>query len=220
MARLFLIFFLLLSPLWASLPKGFSYVDVLIPNIEQELRYYSKNNFLGIRVHGYEGERAILSTRATKALALVQKELNSFNLGLKIFDAYRPQRAVDHFVRWAKDRDNTLMKASYYPNVEKKNLFSLGYIAKKSGHSRGSTVDLTIIDLDSKEALNMGSAFDFFGEQSHIFYPYLSSQEKANRLLLQSIMKKHGFNSLKEEWWHFTLKNEPFRKHYFDFLVQ
>jgi len=205
---------------YAEIPQSFSYMQEKIPTIEQELRYFSTNNFIGEVIDGYKAPKAILTTKATLALNQVQEELKSFNLGLKVFDAYRPQKAVDHFVRWGRDLDNTKMKAIYYPTVEKKNLFRDGYIAKKSGHSRGSTVDLTIIDLNSKEELDMGSSFDFFGEVSHVNYEKISTQQRANRMLLNQVMLKHGFKAYAEEWWHFTLKNEPYKKTYFNFNVE
>ena len=202
-----------------GLPKGFVSVKDYIPNIELELRYYTTNNFIGKRVDGYNSNRAILSIEATKALAKVQKDLNQFGLGLKIFDAYRPQKAVDNFVRWGKDLNDTLKKDEYYPTVDKKNLFRDGYIAQKSGHSRGSTIDLTIIDMDNKLELDMGSSFDFFGKISWIEYSKITPQQRANRMLLHTIMIKNGFRAYTQEWWHFTLENEPYLSRYFDFDI-
>jgi len=204
---------------FAEPPKGFNYIQDKIPTIKLEIRYHGKNNFIGTPIDGYLAPKAILTTKATLALSQVQEELKSFNLGLKVFDAYRPQKAVDHFVRWGRDLGDTKMKAIYYPTVEKKNLFRDGYIAKKSGHSRGSTVDLTIIDLKSKKELDMGSSFDFFGVVSHVNYEKISTQQRANRMLLNQVMLKHGFKAYAEEWWHFTLKNEPYKKTYFNFDV-
>jgi len=220
MKKTTLITLITLTLTYAEIPKSFSYVQEKIPTIEQELRYFSSNNFVGEVIEGYKAPKAILTTKATLALSKVQKELKSFGLGLKIFDAYRPQRAVDHFVRWGRDLSDKRMKNEYYPNVLKQNLFKEGYIAKKSGHSRGSTVDLTIIDLKSKEELDMGSSFDFFGEASHVNYAKISTQQRANRMLLNQVMIKYGFKAYSEEWWHFTLKNEPYKKRYFDFEVE
>lgn len=204
----------------AKLAKEFCYVDSVVKNIVLEIKYFSEDNFLGEVVDGYLAPKAILTKKATYALLKVQKELNGFGLGLKIFDAYRPQKAVDHFVRWGRDLSDTKMKSIYYPTVEKRYLFRDGYIAKKSGHSRGSTVDLTIIDLETKEVLDMGSSFDFFGEASWVKYQAITGQQRANRMLLNSIMLKHGFKAYAEEWWHFTLKNEPYKNRYFDFNVE
>lgn len=217
--RIFMLLFLAYSALFA-LPKGFVYLSDEIKNIEIDARYYGENNFLGTRVDGYEVNRAILSLQATNALKKVQTELNSFGLGVKVFDAYRPQMAVAHFVRWAKDINDTKMKQAYYPDVDKKNLFKLGYIASKSSHTRGSTLDLTIIDLASKKELDMGSGFDFFGKISSPFYQKLSPKQRANRALLFGIMQKHGFAHYPEEWWHFTFKDEPFKETYFNFKVK
>ena len=205
---------------FAELPKSFTYINTKMPNIELDIKYYEQDNFVGEVIDGYLAPKAILTTKATSALTKVQKELNSFGLGLKVFDAYRPQKAVDHFVRWGRDLGDIKMKAIYYPNVKKINLFRDGYIAKKSGHSRGSTVDLTIIDLETKEALDMGSSFDFFGKKSWVNYKNITTQQRANRMLLNSVMLKYGFKSYAEEWWHFTLKNEPYKKTYFNFDVQ
>jgi len=203
-----------------ELPEGFVYVKDVIPDIQVELRYYSTNNFVGARIEGYHQPKCIMTKRAANALKEVQDALKKFGLGLKIFDAYRPQRAVDHFKRWAKDLDDTKMKSQYYPESQKKNLFKHGYIASKSGHSRGSTIDLTIIDLQTKEELDMGSPWDFFGEISWVDYPDLDKNQRANRMLLNSIMKEKGFKPYYKEWWHFTLRIEPFPKTYFDFPVE
>ena len=205
---------------FAEIPKSFSYVKDKIPTIELELRYASTNNFVGEVIEGYLAPRAILTTKATLSLVKVQKELESFGLGLKIFDAYRPQRAVDHFVRWGKDLADRKMKVEYYPNVLKRNLFKEGYIAKRSGHSRGSTVDLTIIDLKTKEELDMGSSFDFFGKESWVHYAEITPQQRANRMLLNQVMTKYGFRAYAQEWWHFTLEDEPYKNRYFNFEVK
>lgn len=205
---------------WA-LPAGFVYLDDSIPDIVVELRYRGSNNFLGRPVEGYQGDRAILSQAAALALSRVQADLRPFGLGIKIFDAYRPQRAVDHFVRWAQDTADTRMKAEYYPEVDKRNLFRDDYIAERSGHSRGSTVDLTLVTLAAPHAaLDMGTPFDFFGPASWPEHPALSEQQKANRLLLRTLMIKHGFRPYPKEWWHFTLEGEPHPETYFDFPVE
>ncbi len=215
---IYLIFFI--SDVDADLPKGFAYLGKEIKNIELELKYYGKDNFVGKPIEGYLSHKAILSKKAIIALARVQKELEVFGLGLKVFDAYRPQKAVDHFIYWAKDLKDRKMKSYFYPKVHKKNLFKEGYIAYRSGHSRGSTVDLTIIDLKSKIELDMGSRFDFFGEISSLEYSKITLEQRSNRMLLNLIMLKHGFKSYNKEWWHFTLKDEPFPKKYFNFNIE
>jgi D-alanyl-D-alanine dipeptidase len=201
-------------------PSGFVNLKETVPSVAVELRYYGENNFIGQRIDGYEAPICYVSISAAEALKAVQEELSSFGLGLKLFDGYRPQRAVNHFVRWAKDLNDTTMKQSYYPNVQKSELFEKGYIATRSGHSRGSTVDLTLIDLVTGNELDMGTSFDFFSPLSSPTSREVTQQQRANRLLLRSLMLRHGFRPLEEEWWHFTLENEPYPTTYFDFLVR
>jgi len=207
----------------SGLPKGFVYVKDIIPGIQVELRYFGTDNFVGRRVHGYVKPRCILTKQAAYALKKVQDELNRFGLGLKIYDGYRPQRAVQDFVRWASDYKDTKMKKRFYPNVKKRDLFERGYIAKRSSHSRGSAVDLTIVSLKAPSfgtELDMGSIFDFFGAESHAGNQSIGPGPRAHRLLLQTLMKKHGFSPYEKEWWHFKLKKEPYPNTYFDFPVQ
>ena len=205
-----------------QLPDGFIYLHQVAPDIEVELRYFSSYNFVGDTIDGYFGNRCIITKQAAKALLGAHTELQTKGLGLKVFDAYRPQRAVDHFVRWAKDVNDIKMKRQFYPNVDKSVLFKEGYISERSGHTRGSTVDLTIIYLEGNQRgqeLDMGTSWDFFGPQSWPGSNDVTKAQKANRMLLQRLMMKHGFRPLKEEWWHFTLLNEPFPDTYFNFSV-
>lgn len=204
----------------AALPSGFVYLDEVIPNGIYDIRYYGTDNFLGTPVDGYKAPRAILTIEAAEALRAASEEFALQGYVIKVFDAYRPQKAVDHFIRWAADVDDTTNKARYYPDVDKKDLFRLGYIAERSGHSRGSTVDLTLVDLATGEELDMGSGFDFFGEISHHGTPLITPEQEANREILKSVMVKHGFKIYDEEWWHYTLQNEPYPDTYFDFDVQ
>ncbi len=206
-----------------DLPKGFVYVEDVIPGVRVDLRYFTDRNFLGRRVHGYLAPKCILTKAAADALGKVQAELKPFGLGLKIFDAYRPQRAVDDFVQWGKDLSATKMKKEYYPRVQKKDLFKEGYIAEKSSHSRGSTVDLTLEYVDGhagESELDMGTPFDFFGPESWPDSPLVSPVHRAHRMLLRVLMQKYGFQPYQQEWWHFTLKDEPFPETYFNFAVQ
>ncbi|WP_313511587.1 M15 family metallopeptidase [Sphingobacterium sp.] len=203
-----------------EVPHSFVNLKEQIPNLEIDLRYYGSHNFLGRPVKGYKANKVFISREAANALIQIQKELNQQGLGIKVFDAYRPQQAVNNFKEWALDIADTAAKKEFYPDVDKRNLFKLGYIAEKSGHSRGSTIDLTIINLKDKNELDMGTGFDYFGEPSHHDYSNLSPQQKANRKLLKDIMEKHGFKAIEEEWWHYTLKNEPFKDQYFDFKVK
>ncbi|WP_299130502.1 M15 family metallopeptidase [uncultured Winogradskyella sp.] len=203
-----------------ELPDGFVYAKSVIPDLDVDLHYYSVNNFVGDTIDGYQANRLILTKAAAEKLKLVQDELQQQNLCLKVYDGYRPQRAVNHFVRWARVLNDTVNKSIFYPEVKKRNLFKLGYIASKSGHSRGSTLDLAIIDGNTGEPLDMGSPFDFFGEQSWVAYKGITERQKQNRQLLKSVMLKHNFRNYPKEWWHFTLRWEPFPKTYFDFEIK
>lgn len=204
--------------------NGFVEIQKEIRSIIVDLRYFSEDNFVGQRVDGYQSNKLYISIEAATALKKVQNELNRYGLGLKIFDGYRPQSAVDHFVRWAKDIKNTKTKEKYYPNELKKNLFKKGYIATKSGHTRGSTLDLTIVQLDIHgneiTELDMGTPWDFFSEKSATEYKHLTIAQRSNRLLLKSVMEKFGFKNYDKEWWHYTLINEPYKNTYFDFIIK
>ena len=205
-----------------ALPEGFVYLDEAIPGIVIELKYTTDDNFVGQPIDGYEHGHAILSEPAAAALAEVQAALQPFGLGLKVFDAYRPQRAVDHFVRWAGDLEDQRTKPDFYPDVAKEDLFEEGYIAARSGHSRGSTVDLTVVYRDEAgtvHELDMGSGYDFFGPISWPDSPAVTARQRANRALLHNAMIAHGFNHYPQEWWHFTLSDEPYPDTYFDFPI-
>lgn len=191
-----------------------------IPDVVLDARYFSDDNFVGARVDGYRAAVILLSKPAADALAKVQQDLNEQGLGLKVFDAYRPQKAVDHFVRWSEDPSDTRTRQKYYPELPKDRLFELGYIARKSGHTRGSTLDLTIVELASGKELDMGSPWDFFGEISHHDSPLVDEEATANRNLLREIMMRHGFLPYANEWWHYTLADEPYPDTYFDFDVE
>lgn len=204
----------------AQLPEGFVYVEDHIPDLAVELRYFSDNNFIGKPIDGYHSNRLILTKEATEALKKVQEDLRNKNLCLKVYDGYRPQRAVNHFVAWSKDLKDTIQKRKFYPEVEKQFLFKEGYIASKSGHSRGSTIDLTIIDGNTSKPLDMGGSYDFFGEQSWVDHMEITEEQKSNRELLQVVMLKYNFRNYPKEWWHFTLRWEPFPDTYFDFVVE
>ncbi len=214
------------------------------PTIIQEIRYATPHNFVGRPIKGYSAPHCLLTREAALALSKVQSELKSKSLTLKVYDCYRPQRAVDDFVAWAKDLSDVKMKREFYPKVNKSELFKDGYIAEKSGHSRGSTVDLTIVpfpppsEANYKEgqklkpctfvqgsrfadgSVDMGTGYDCFDPLAHTENPSISATQKWNRHLLKSTMEKYGFKNLDEEWWHFTLKNEPFPDRYFDIEIQ
>ena len=200
--------------------SDFVLLSEAVPDAILEIRYYSTYNFVGDRINGYEAPVAYLTKAAAKALREVSDELVSKGYRLKIYDAYRPQRAVNHFEEWAKDLEDTRMKKYFYPELNKDVLFDQGYIAHRSGHSRGSTVDLTLFDMTTEKEADMGGTFDYFGELSHPDYKDITEAQYQNRMLLREVMVKHGFKPLAEEWWHFTLKDEPYPNTYFTFPVK
>ena len=203
-----------------QLPSDFAVLNATLPSVVVEVRYASSDNFIGTPIRGYLIPQIYLTKVALKALGNVQDDLREKGLGLKVFDGYRPQRAVDHFVQWSQCPEDTLMKATYYPDISKNKLFALGYIASKSGHSRGSTVDVTVVVLATGTELDMGSSYDFFGPISGVYSTEITMQQQQNRLLLRTVMLRHGFKPLQEEWWHFTLTKEPYPTTYFDFVIE
>jgi D-alanyl-D-alanine dipeptidase len=203
-----------------SLPKGFVDLSDIDASIQKELRYFTNNNFIGQPIDGYHKDMVILTKKTALALQKVQQQFLKDSLSLQIFDAYRPQQAVDHFVKWAKDLKDTLRKQDYYPNVLKSELFAQGYIASKSGHTRGSTVDLTLVNLKTDQEVDMGSTYDFFGKVSHPYNKGITEIQQKNRRLLRTVMQENGFQPYENEWWHFTLKKEPFPKIYFNFPIE
>jgi D-alanyl-D-alanine dipeptidase len=184
------------------------------------MRYASSHNFMGRRVPGYDAPRCLLTREAASALARAQAALQADGYGLKVFDCYRPKRAVEAFVQWAADPNDTARKAEFYPEIEKKDLFRLGYIARQSSHSRGSTVDLTMVSLANGEEVDMGSAFDLFSPRSNFAHTGGSPEARANRARLRAAMEQAGFAPYETEWWHFTLKGEPFPETAFDIPIR
>jgi D-alanyl-D-alanine dipeptidase len=237
--------FLALAPLHAGeRPRDIVDAAEIVPGLVLDMRYAGPRNFVGRPIPGYLAEKCLLTRRAALALKRVQEELRAKGLGLKVYDCYRPRRAVKAFVAWARDVPDQAMKPDFYPDVDKRALFRKGYISSRSGHSRASTVDLTIVPLDAPSALlaaasgpiracaatkeerapdssiDMGSGFDCFDPLSHTGNPRVGKQVRANRALLKSLMSKHGFGNAPEEWWHYTLRGEPYPGTYFDFPVQ
>ena len=228
-----------------TLPEHFSYLRDVAPTIIQEMRYTTAFNFVGEPIDGYEEPECILTTRAARALADVQEEMEAQGYSLKVYDCYRPQTAVNHFVRWANGSSET-MKQAFYPEEPKRLLFSRGYIARRSGHSRGSTVDLTLVRLPYVESglypdpvdgplprcdrplgeryaegdLDMGTAYDCLSPLSATESRGVSQEARGNRLLLRDVMSRHGFRNYSKEWWHYTLRNEPYERTYHDFPVR
>lgn len=214
-------------------PPQFVDLQQVIPNIKTDIRYASSYNFVGQKIEGYNAPKCLLTQPTAEALKKVQAELNTKSLSLKVYDCYRPQKSVNHFVRWSKNLTDTKMKTVFYPNLDKKNLVQEGYISQQSGHSRGSTVDLTLVPLVSPpqqpyiagrpfqdNTIDMGTPFDYFDPLTRTLSPHVTKVQLQNRLLLKTTMEKYGFQSLDDEWWHFTLKNELFPKTFFNFPVE
>ena len=199
--------------------SGFVLLADFVPQIIQEIRYYSTYNFIGDRIDGYEEPCALLTKEAARALKSVASEVMVQGYRLKVFDAYRPVSAVKHFVLWGIEDQDIRMKPYFYPDLEKQELFIKGYIAKQSSHSRGSTVDLTLLDMKSGKELDMGSPFDLFGSISHPDYKGITDEQYENRMILQNVMIRNGFKTIDCEWWHFTLDDEPYPDTYFEFPV-
>ena len=200
-------------------PSGFVLLSDFIPQIVQEIRYYSTFNFIGDRIDGYEEPCAILTKEAARALKQVSNEMIVQGYRLKIFDAYRPACAVRQFVLWGIEDQDVRMKPYFYPELEKQELFAKGYIAKQSSHSRGSTIDLTLLDMKTGKEVDMGGPFDLFSEVSHPSYRGVTDEQYENRMLLQQAMVRAGFVPLDCEWWHFMLRDEPYPDTYFEFPV-
>ena len=200
--------------------SDFVAITDVVPDAILEIRYYSTYNFVGERIDGYDAPIALMTREAADSLRAVSDDLRRHGgYRLKIWDAYRPQRAVNHFIRWAENLQDTAMKRIFYPMVDKSLLFEQNYILARSGHSRGSTVDLTLIDEATGKELDMGSPFDWFGNESHPDYPCKLYRQSENRLILRKAMLRHGFLPIDSEWWHFTLANEPYPDTYFDFPI-
>lgn len=216
-----------------SLEDNSQFVNItdVIPDVILEIRYFGTYNFVGTRIDGYEAPTALLTRQAADSLKAVSDDLKRMGFRLKIYDAYRPQKAVDHFVRWAKDVNDTVMKRYFYPDLTKDVLFPQEYIIERSGHTRGSTLDLTLFDMDKEKEADMGGTFDWFGKESHPDFcgnpdtfeyqpsDSLTAEQFNNRMILRRAMMRHGFKPLHTEWWHFTLEDEPFPDTYFTFPV-
>ncbi|MBP5374392.1 MAG: M15 family metallopeptidase [Bacteroidales bacterium] len=249
MRRFSILFALAFSLIGCNCPpeadsRGFVNLCDAVPDAILEIRYFGTYNFVGTRIDGYLEPTALLTAEAAKALREASDELVPMGYRFKIYDAYRPQKAVDHFVRWAAAVDDTLTKYCFYPDLDKSVLFDQEYIMEKSGHTRGSTVDLTLFDMATGKEVDMGGTFDWFGPESHPDFcgaydpadPRLISytgdcsssptgrsitpEQFANRMLLRSVMLRHGFRALDSEWWHFTLEGEPYPDTYFTFPVK
>jgi len=209
-----------------TMPASFIDAATVVDGLVVDMRYFGADNFVGKRIDGYDAARCLLTRPAATALAAAQRDLARHGLGLEVYDCYRPTRAVAHFVRWARDLADVARKADYYPDIDKRNLFRLGYIAERSGHSRGSTVDITLVRRAGGEGdpdigtPDMGTRFDFFSPKSWPGDISVGKAAQRNRALLAAAMGRAGFQAYNKEWWHFTLRNEPFPARYFNFPVQ
>ena len=199
--------------------SGFVLLSDVVPSIVQEIRYFSTFNFVGDRIDGYEQPCAIITKEAARALKAISNRANVMGYRFKVFDAYRPAAAVRHFVLWGVDDLDQRMKPFFYPDLEKQELFRRGYIASQSSHSRGSTIDLTLLDMKTGKEVDMGSPFDYFSELSHPDCKDVTKEQYENRMFLQDLMVRGGFVPIDCEWWHFTLKDEPYPDTYFEFPV-
>ena len=200
-------------------PSGFVLLADYVPSIIQEIRYYTTYNFIGDRIDGYEEPVALLTKEAARALKSAASEFFVQGYRIKVFDAYRPVSAVKHFMLWGIEDTDIRMKPYFYPDIEKQEVFSKGYVAKLSSHSRGSAIDLTLLDMKTGKELDMGSPFDMFSEISHPSYRGISDEQYDNRMRLQKVMVRNGFEPIDNEWWHFKLKDEPYLDTYFEFPV-
>lgn len=203
-----------------GLPDGFCYVQEVIPDVLQDIRYAGSHNFVGDVIDGYEAPIAIMTKKAAAALRGAADEFREMGYRILIYDAYRPQRAVKHFLRWSKDNNDLRMQEEFYPEYKKKSLLvDQGYIARNSSHTRGSALDMTLVDGEGN-TLDMGTCFDYFGKKAWHGASGLTQEQQANRELLKSVMEKHGFKAFEKEWWHYRLRGEPFPDASFDFPVK
>jgi D-alanyl-D-alanine dipeptidase len=203
-----------------GLPEGFVYIDELIEDCIADAKYWGTDNFAGRRIDGYESPLVVMTREAAACCVRAADILRGRGYWLKIYDAYRPQRAVDDFARWVADVNDIRRKPIHYPRVDKKDFFALGYVAERSGHTRGSAVDLTLVDAQTCQELDMGTVFDFMDPRSHIAAQGLTDQQEANRAILRDAMMASGFEAYAFEWWHFSLRQEPYPETYFDFSVR
>ncbi|NLL37275.1 MAG: M15 family metallopeptidase [Fretibacterium sp.] len=203
-----------------GLPEGFVYIDEWIEDCIIDAKYWGTDNFIGSQVDGYERPLVVMARSVAEGCVRAAELLRPQGFLMKFYDSYRPQRAVDHFVRWASDVEDIRRKPVHYPGVDKKDFFELGYVAKRSGHTRGCAVDLTLVDARTHQELDMGSIFDFFSPRSHVITEGLTERQEANRSILRSAMSLSGFSLYDCEWWHFSLKNEPHSDVYFDFPIR
>lgn len=201
-------------------PSDFVDISLEVPGIITDVKYFTGENFVGERIDGYEAPTILLTKKAGIALSRVQKHLMEKGYGLKVFDGYRPKRAVEHFIRWGSQMEDGKTKSTFYPDMTRAEVFEGGFIAAESSHTRGSTVDLTVINMETRKEVDMGGYFDFFSENSYSDYDHLSIEQSKNRVMLRYLMRSEGFEPMQQEWWHFTLADEPYPETYFDFPIR
>lgn len=203
-----------------DLPEGFVYVQDVIPDVIQEIRYAGVHNFTGGIVAGYEAPFAIMTKEAAEKLSVAADALREMGYRIKIYDAYRPQRAVRAFVDWSEEKENFLTRDEFYPEFkDRTQLVDQGYIARNSAHTRGSAIDLTLTDVDGND-LDMGTCFDYFGKLAWHGASGITPEQERNRQILRSAMEDAGFRAFEQEWWHYKLVGEPYPKTSFDFIVR
>ncbi|KNZ40514.1 M15 family metallopeptidase [Acetobacterium bakii] len=200
-------------------PVDFVDISQEIPGILTDVKYFTGENFVGEKIDGYDAPIILLTEKAAIALGRVQKQLMEKGYGLKVFDGYRPKRAVEHFIRWGNSEEDGKTKDVFYPHMTRKAVFEGGFIAKESSHTRGSAVDLTVIKFENQEEVDMGGIFDFFSERSYSDFDHLNIEQSKNRVMLKYLMRSEGYEPMQQEWWHFTLADEPYPETYFDFPV-
>ncbi len=199
--------------------SGFVKLADYVPDLLQEMRYFTAFNFVGERIQGYDAPWALMTREGAKAVADAAAEFRAMGCVVKVFDAYRPQMATDHFLRWLRDPDDIRMKPYFYPELDKSVLIAEDYIGPRSGHSRGSCVDMTLVDMRTGRELDMGGGFDYFGDRSHVDFGGLTEEQRENRDLLHRVMRAQGFMPLESEWWHFHLSGEPYPHTCFNFSI-
>lgn len=220
MKKVLLVFIISIGSFAQQVKINLVNVKEYIPSIMVEMKYFTSDNFVGEVIDGYKANKCLLTSEAATALKTAQNLAQKRGFSLLVHDCYRPQRGVNHFISWSKQSSNLKTKSKFYPNLKKENLFDLGYIAKKSGHSRGSTVDLTLYDLKNKTSVNMGTIYDFLDPLSNTINPKIPKKILSNRKVLVDIMKLAGFKNYSKEWWHYTLENEPNKETYLDDVIK
>lgn len=214
-------YLLIVSSSMSFAHSGFVNLAEVCPGVRVKMNYASTDNFTGEVVPGYKSAKALFTRTPAEKLCQVQKDAEKIGLSLLIFDSYRPVKAVSFFMEWAtRPENNPHLKDTYYPQYTRQEILDLGFIAKRSSHSKGSAIDLTLVDMQTEAELDMGTPFDFFDEHSHTESSRVTKLQLRNRLLLREMMEKHGFRNFSKEWWHYSYRPEPYPDQYFDFDIE